>query len=149
MCYCFIFTPHIYQIIWWSLVLICDKCPVDMGHDALPYKNSFLTQALNTFPQFKKDISLFVSISKSSLKAFQADWVWAVTMSMHPPACPMMLPRKQLTNSLKFISIYCYVVCKRIINLCNGWAGLTNEILTISQTFQDTKTLFMHPFLAT
>lgn len=34
-CCCFIFTPHIYWIIAWSLILVCDKAPVDMGHGSL------------------------------------------------------------------------------------------------------------------
>ena len=63
-----------------------------MGHVSLPYRSTLLPQALNTFLQFKNDIALFVSIGKSSWKAFQADRIWTVTASVHPLAYPMMSP---------------------------------------------------------
>ena len=53
----------------------------------------------------------------------------------------------EFTNSIKFITIYCHARSKKIISLCNCWANLTNEILLFSQTFLDTRKLFMYPFL--
>ena len=95
---------------------------------------------LKYFPRFKSNIPLFASIDKSSRKAFQADWIQAVTASMHPPDCPMTSPRKQnsLTVSNSSPSIVMHV-----------GKGLTNEILTMSEIFPDSRTSFMYPFLAT
>ena len=50
------------RIIAWSYLLICDKSSVDKGQVSFPYRRTLLTQALNTFPWFTRDIPLFVSL---------------------------------------------------------------------------------------
>ena len=45
---CFIFILHVHQIIVWSLVLKCDKSPVDTGHVLLRYRITLTAQAWNT-----------------------------------------------------------------------------------------------------
>ena len=72
-CFCSILTLLKEPIIAWSHLLLRDKSSVDKGQVSLPYRRTLLTQALNTFPWFTSNIPLFVSIGKSSWKAFQAD----------------------------------------------------------------------------
>ena len=92
-CFCSILTWLNQWIIAWSYLLIQHTSSVDRGWVSIPYRRTLLTEAFNTFPQFTRDIPLFVSIGKSLQKAFQADPIWAITASVQPPACPMTSPR--------------------------------------------------------
>ena len=92
-CFCSVLTLLNQWIIAESHHLIRDKSSVDRGQDPLPYRRALLTQAINTFLRFTRDILLFVSIGRISWKAFQVDPIRAVTTSVQPPACPMTSPR--------------------------------------------------------
>ena len=79
--------------------LVQGKSPVDKGYFSLLYRSTLLAQVSNTFPWLKSHIPLFLSIGKSSWKAFQEDPAPAVIASMHPPICPNRIT--QLTNYFK------------------------------------------------
>ena len=61
-CFCSVLTLHNQRIIASSHFLICEKSSVDRGQVSLSDRRTLVTQALNTFPRFTRDIPLSVSI---------------------------------------------------------------------------------------